>query len=228
MLNQTQFGAPSGSGVDVSPLSSAMNEFFNARKGKGKELERMAGQYALDTMRDSRKFEQTKELETGRQTHAAAMQERGLTHAASEGKASRRHEGRMTKLKQAGDLDSKRLEIAGSVVTQNNAFAGITTLGKGKRVSEFSMDGKGGMNVGFNKPTRRRSSTTPGQPTVVAPAAEPRSTATPDVPTGTTTVAPVTRDPKTGRAMRNPAYTSSTPPTKTATTKPTSKPRRKP
>jgi hypothetical protein len=224
-LNQTQFGAPAGSGVDVSPLSSAMNEFFNARKGKGKELERMAGQYALDTMRDSRKFEQTKELETGRQTHAAAMQERGLTHAASEGKAGRRHETRLTKLKQSGDLDSKRLEIAGSVVTQNNAFAGITGLGKTKRVSNFSMDADGGMNVAYNKPTRRRrSSATPGAPTVVEPTTPPRSTATPDVPTGTTNVAPAVRDPKTGRAMRNPAYTSSTPPTKTATTKPRRKP----
>lgn len=223
-LNQTQFGAPAGSGVDVSPLSSVMNEFFNARKGKGKDLERMAGQYALDTMRDSRKFEQTKELEGGRQTHAAAMQERGLTHAAAEGKAGRRHEGRMTKLKQSGALDSQRLEIAGTVVKQNNAFAGVTGLGKTKRVSNFSMKADGGLDVAYNKPTRRRSSATPGQPTVVAPAAEPRSTATPDVPTGTTNVAPAIRNPKTGRAMRNPAYTSSTPPTKTATTKPRRKP----
>ena len=224
-LNQTQFGAPAGSGVDLSPLSSAMNEFFNARRGKGKDLEAKAADYALGTMRDSRRHEQTKEIETARQAHAREMQERGLTHAASEGKAGRRHETRLTKLKQAGDLDSKRLEIAGSVVTQNNAFAGITGLGKTKRVSNFSMNADGGMEVAYNKPTRRRrSSATPGQPTVVAPVAEPRSTATPDVPTGTTKVAPVTRDPKTGRAMRNPAYTSSTPPTKTATTKPRRKP----
>ncbi len=230
MLNQTQFGAPSGSGVDISPLSSAMNEFFNARKGKGKDLERMAGQYALDTMRDTRKHGQTMELESGRQAHAREMQERGLTHAASEGKASRRHETRLTKLKQSGELDSKRLEIAGGILQQRTGFEGITGLGKTKRVSNFSMTADGSMNVSYNKPTRRRSSTTPGQPTQVAPAAEPRSTATPAVPTGTTTVAPVTRDPKTGRAMRNPAYTSSTPTTKpkTTTSKPTTKPRRKP
>ena len=223
-LNQTQFGAPAGSGVDISPLSAAMNEFFNARRGKSKDLEAKAADYALGTMRDSRKHEQTKEIETARQAHAREMQERGLTHAASEGKAGRRHETRLTRLKQEHEANTQRTGIAGDILKTNTNFAGITALGKGKRVSEFSMDGKGGMNVGFNKPTRRRSSTTPGAPTVVTPAAEPRSTATPDVPTGTTTVAPVTRDPKTGRAMRNPAYTSSTPPTKTATTKPRRKP----
>ncbi len=224
MLNQTQFGAPAGSGVDISPLSSAMNEFFNARKGKGKDLEAKAADYALGTMRDSRRHEQTKELEVGRQAHAREMQERGLTHAASEGKASRRHETRLTKLKQAGELDSKRLDIAGGILKQRTGFEGIAGLGKTKRVSNFSMDADGSMNVAYNKLGRRRSSTTPGQPTQVAPTTTPRSTEAPAVPTGTTNVAPVTRDPKTGRAMRNPAYTSSNPTTKTTTPKQRRKP----
>jgi hypothetical protein len=77
------------------------------------------------------------------------------------------------------------------------------------------MDGQGGMNVSFNKPTtRRRSSATPGQPTQVEPTAPQRSTTAPDVTPGTSTattpVPPLIRDSK-GRAMRNPAYTSSKP-----------------
>lgn len=222
MLNQTQFNSPGGSGVDISPISGAMNEFFNARKGKGKELERMAGQYALDTMRDTRKFAQTKELEQGRQTFQTGMQERGLAATAKEGSATRRQETRMAKLTQEGSMDGKRLDIAGRVVTQNNAFAGITSLGKTKRVDNFALDKDGGMNATFNKPVRRRrSSITPGVPTQVEPTTPPRATEAPPVPTGTTTVAPAIRDPKTGRATRNPAYTSSKP-------APTTKPRRKP
>ncbi len=216
MLNQTQFGAPGGSGVDISPVTSAMNEFFNKRKNKGKELERMAGQYALDTMRDSRKHGQTMELEGMRQSHQASMQTRGLEATATEGKAKRRQETRMTKLQQQGGLDMKRLDIAGNILQQERTFAGVSQLGKEKRVSTFKATKDGGVDVAYNKPQRRRrSSVTPGQPTQVAPAATPRSTATPVVPTGTTTVAPVMRDSKTGRAVRNPAYTSSTSTTKT-------------
>lgn len=221
MLNQTQFNSPGGSGVDISPISGAMNEFFNARKGKGKELERMAGQYALDTMRDSRKFAQTKELEQGRQTFQTGMQERGLAATAKEGSATRRQETRMAKLNQAGLMDKTRLDIAGRVVTQNNAITGIATLGKTKRVKSFALDKDGGMNADFNKPKKRRSSATPGVPTQVAPTTPPRATEAPPVPTGTTNVAPAIRDPKTGRATRNPEYVSSKP-------APTTKPRRKP
>jgi len=193
MLNQTQFGAPQGSGLDLSPLSEAMNKFFAARKKDSGDLQRMAGQYALDTMRDTRKHEQTKELEGMRQAHAVGMQERGLAHAAKEGRATRRHEKGM-----------KKLDIAGHVLKTNTAFEGITALGKGKRVSNFSMDGNGGMNVTFNKPTtRRRSSATPGQPTVVEPTAPTRAAETPAVPNAETPFTPkIRKNPTTGRIER--------------------------
>jgi hypothetical protein len=212
MLNQTQFGAPQGAGNFLAPVQGAVSDFFGKKRGEGSDLRKMVVGHELQSIRDEKKMAHQRGSQESAQAHAVGMQTRGMAHAASEGKAGRRHEGRMTKLKQEHEATTQRTAIAGEVLKSNAAFANIATLGKGKRVSNFSMDGQGGMNVDFNKPTRRRSSATPGQPTQVAPATPQRSTTAPDVTPGTSTattpVAPVTRDPKTGRAMRNPAYSS--------------------
>lgn len=202
MLNQTQFGAPQGGGNFLAPVQGAVDKFFDRKRADRGDLRKMVVGHELQSMRDETRYAHERGKQESAQAHAVGMQERGIAHAQTEGRATRRHEKGM-----------KRLDIAGEVLKQNTAFSGIATLGKSKRVSNFSMDGQGGMNVNFNKPTtRRRSSTTPGQPTVVEPTTPQRSTTAPEVPTGTTTVAPVTRDPKTGRAMRNPAYTGSATP----------------
>ena len=205
MLNQTQFGAPQGGGNFLSPVQGAVDKYFDRKKAARGEIRNMVVGHELQSIRDEKKYAHERGKQESAQAHAVGMQERGIAHAQKEGRASRSHEKGM-----------KRLDIAGEVMKSNSAFAGIESLGKGKRVSNFSMDGQGGMNVSFNKPTtRRRSSTTPGQPTVVEPTAPQRSTTAPDVTPGTSTattpVAPVIRDPKTGRATRNPAYSSSKP-----------------
>ena len=216
MLNQTQFGAPQGGGNFLSPVQGAVDKYFDREKAARGEIRNMVVGHELQSIRDEKKFAHERGKQESAQAHAVGMQERGLAHAASEGKAGRSHERRMTKIKQEHEASTQRTAIAGDVLKSNAAFAGIAGLGKGKRVSNFSMDGQGGMNVSFNKPTtRRRSSTTPGQPTQVEPTAPQRSTTAPDVTPGTSTattpVAPVIRDPKTGRATRNPAYSSSKP-----------------
>ena len=213
MLNQTQFGAPQGAGNFLAPVQGAVSDFFGKKRGEGSDLRKMVVGHELQSIRDEKKMAHQRGSQESAQAHAVGMQTRGMAHAASEGKAGRGHERRMTKLKQEHEATTQRTAIAGDVLKSNAAFAGVAGLGKGKRVSNFSMDGQGGMSVDFNKPTtRRRSSATPGQPTQVAPATPQRSTTAPDVTPGTSTattpVAPVTRDPKTGRAMRNPAYSS--------------------
>lgn len=201
MLNQTQFGAPQGGGNFLAPVQGAVDKFFDRKRADRGDIRKMVVGHELQSMRDETKYAHERGKQESSQAHALTLQERGIAHAQTEGRATRRHEKGM-----------KRLEIAGEVMKTNTSFAGITALGKGKRVSNFSMDGQGGMSVNFNKPTRRRSSTTPGQPTQVEPTTPQRSTTAPEMPAATTTVAPVTRDPKTGRAMRNPAYTGSATP----------------
>jgi hypothetical protein len=212
MLNQTQFGTPQGAGNFLAPVEGLANKFFDRKRTDRGDLRKMVVGHELQSIRDEKKMAHQRGSQESAQAHAVGMQTRGIEHAASEGKAGRGHERRMTKLKQEHEATTQRTAIAGDVLKSNAAFAGIAGLGKGKRVSNFSMDGQGGMNVDFNKPTRRRSSTTPGQPTQVEPTAPQRSTTAPDVTPGTSTattpVASVIRDPKTGRAMRNPAKTA--------------------
>lgn len=217
MINQQQFGTPAGNPNVLAPLQEGIKGIFDKRIARNEKLRTMVVGHELQSMRDERKFGHERGMLEAKQGHAKTMAEMGMKHAKSQGRAQRKHE-----------LESKRLDIAGHVLKQNTAFEGIERLGKGKRVSNFSATADGGMNVTFNKPTRRRSSTTPGQPTQVAPTTPQRSTETPDVPTGTTNVAPVTRDPKTGRAMRNPAYTPKSSTTSTPAAKATPKAARKP
>jgi len=218
MINQQQFGTPAGNPNILAPVQGAISDYFGKKRRDAGDLRRMVVGHELQSMRDERKFGHERGMLEAKQGHELTLQERGMKHARSQGRAQRKHE-----------LESKRLDIAGHVLKQNTAFEGIERLGKGKRVSNFSATADGGMNVTFNKPTRRRrSSTTPGAPTVVEPTTPQRSTATPDVPTGTTNVAPVTRDPKTGRAMRNPAYTPKSSTTSTPAAKATPKAARKP
>ena len=217
MLNQTQFGAPQGAGNFLAPVQGAVSDFFGRKRGEGSDLRKMVVGHELQSIRDEKKMAHQRGSQESAQAHAVGMQTRGIEHAASEGKAGRSHERRLAKLRNEHEASTQRTAIAGDVLKSNAAFAGIAGLGKGKRVSNFSMDGQGGMNVDFNKPTRRRSSTTPGQPTQVEPTTPQRSTTAPDVTPGTSTattpVASVIRDPKTGRAMRNPAKTPAmTPP----------------
>jgi hypothetical protein len=216
MLNQTQFGTPQGAGNFLAPVEGLANKFFDRKRTDRGDLRKMVVGHELQSIRDEKKMAHQRGSQESAQAHAVGMQTRGIEHAASEGKASRSHERRMAKLRQEHEATTQRTAIAGDVLKSNAAFAGVAGLGKGKRVSNFSMDGQGGMTVNFNKPTtRRRSSTTPGQPTQVEPTTPQRSTTAPDVTPGTSTattpVPPVTRDPKTGRAMRNPAYSSPTP-----------------
>lgn len=223
-LNQVGFGAPQGAGNPFQPLTDMVNSAIEKRKdrraeqaGLNNRLEMMAVQHGLQTARDTRKQGHERGMLETKQAHAKTMAEMGMKHAKSQGRAQRKHE-----------LETKRLGIVGDVVKQRTSFEGITTLGKGKRVGSFTMGQGGEMSVTYNKPTtRRRSSTTPGQPTQVAPTTPQRSTATPEVPSGTTKVAPVIRDPKTGRATRNPAYSSTSTPAAKATPKAARRPRSK-
>jgi hypothetical protein len=202
-LNQVGFGAPAGAvgGNILAPVTDAVNQAVNKRRSNRDRIENMAVGHALQSLRDSRKFEHERGMQTERISHQSEMAKLSAAVKIREGQAGRRHEARMAKGQQAHEL-----------AKTNAAFAGITQLGKGKRVSAFNMDGNGGMNVTYNKPTRRRTTprATGGTSQAPAPVSTPsRSTAAPEVPGGTTQVAPVIRDSKTGRAMRNPAYTSS-------------------
>ena len=216
MINQQQFGTPAGNPNILAPLQGAVSGMFDKRIKRNQDLRMMVVGHELQSMRDERKFGHERGMFESKQTHAMTMAQQGMKHAKSEGRAKRKHE-----------LATQRLGIAGDVLKQNTAFAGIERLGKGKRVSNFSATADGGMSVTYNKPTRRRSSTTPGQPTQVAPTTPQRSTETPEPPKPTTSVAPVIRDPKTGQARRNPAY-SPTPKASTTAAKATPKAARKP
>jgi len=217
MINQQQFGAPSGNPNILAPLQGAVSGVFDKRIKRNQELRTMVVGHELQSIRDERKFGHERGMLESKQGHAMTMAQQGMKHAKSEGRAKRKHE-----------LATQRLGIAGDVLKANTAFAGVERLGKGKRVSTFETDGQGGMKIAYNKPTtRRRSSATPGQPTQVAPTTPQRSTKTPEVPSGTTKVAPVIRDPKTGRAKRNPAYTPTSTPAAKATPKAARKPRSK-
>lgn len=223
-LNQVGFGAPQGAGNPLQPLTDLVNSAIEKRKdrraeqaGLNNRLEMMAVQHGLQTAHTVRKQSHERDMLGMKQSHALELQSRGMAHAEKQGKATRSHERSMTKLKQSHEL-----------AKTSATFSGIEQLGKGKRVGSFTMGQNGEMSVNYNKPTtRRRSSTTPGQPTQVAPTTPQRSTATPEVPSGTTKVAPVIRDPKTGRATRNPAYSSTSTPAAKATPKAARRPRSK-
>jgi hypothetical protein len=214
MLNQQGLGAPSGNPNILSPLQGAIEGYFDKKRKDRGDLRRMVVGHELQSIRDERKFGHERGMLEAKQGHAMTMAEMGMKHAKSEGRAKRKHE-----------LATQRLGIAGDVLKQNTAFSGIEQLGKGKRVSNFSATADGGMSVTYNKPTRRRTTprATGGTSQAPAPASTPsRSTAAPEVPGGTTKIAPVIRDPKTGRATRNPAYTPA------STTAPTAKPKAAP
>lgn len=210
-LNQVGFGAPQGAGNPFGVIQDAVNDVVSSRRAKKKQqgdlnnrLEMMAVSHALQSSRDQRKFGHERAMQTERLGHQRDIATLQGAIKIREGQSSRRHERSMAKLSQGHEL-----------AKQNAAFAGITQLGKGKRVSSFSMGQNGEMNVSYNKPTRRRTTApraTGGTSQAPAPTGTPsRSVETPTPPAPTTQVAPVIRDKKTGRAMRNPAYTSPAP-----------------
>lgn len=220
MINQQQFGTPAGNPNILAPVQGAISDYFGKKRRDAGDLRRMVVGHELQSMRDERKFGHERGMLEAKQGHELTLQERGMKHARSQGRAQRKHE-----------LESKRLDIAGHVLKQNTAFEGVAKLGKGKRVSSFEATADGGMKVSYNKPTRRRSSTTPGQPTQVAPTTPQRSTETPVTPTPTSPFVPKMRqNPSTKKFERNPDHpdykTTSTPAAKT-TPKAARKPRSK-
>jgi hypothetical protein len=179
-LNQIQFGAPPGGpGADiVQRIGGAVNKALGNQQNSRNTAQTLVAQHVLSSVRAERQHGYDLEKMGVKHSQTRELQEAGNAAKAASEKAGRRHETRMAKLTQGHEI-----------AKMGAAFAGISQLGEGGKVSEFKI---GDMSGKFHAPRE-----TP------APVAMPTVPDTTPAPVTSTPSGPnlVGRDPKTGRAV---------------------------
>jgi len=235
-MNQIPMGTPAGNSDLIGRLASFMTG--SGKKGNGSsrsgDIHRMAAQHALESVRSDRKHGQ--ELERMNVGHANARELQSNDHAynSSENALARQHEKGMQvrgiradartiaathaheqATQAAGNTHAQTMETLQSgnrVSEMRAAFRGIHSLGRAGHTASFNL---GSMGATYHPPYQPlthsetpNNSDTKSAPAAAAPAA-PAAPTPPEPPEAPkNTKAPSIRDPKTGRAMRNPDYVS--------------------
>jgi len=210
------------------------------------DIHRMAAQHALESVRSDRKHGQelermnvghSNEVERMNIGHSNAreLQTADLAHKANEGALTRLHEtetqkrgiradaktlaathGHVERVQSAEQTHAQTMETLQSgnrIAEMTHAIRGIKSIGRAGHTSAFNI-GSIGATYHPPAPTQTHSETPNNSAPVAAAPASPTPPEPPETPKNTK--APSIRDPKTGRAMRNPDYVSTKSETPTA------------